>query len=217
MRRIAALTATLALLPAAGAGGHPGHGPVVISISEFAYAPASVTVVAGDYVFWSWDGPDTNHSVTSDEGQAFAFDSDPKGQANHKTGDGWSVQFTKAGTWTYHCTVHSFMHGTVKVLDAGPAPVVTAPKLSRVSVARHGGRLALRFRISQAASMRASIRRASGGKALREYDFAGPPGANTRTFRLGTLADGRYRFTLTAIDTSTGKATKPVVRSFTIR
>lgn len=216
MKRLAAITAAVLLALAAAAGAHPGHGPQVISISEFSYAPQSVKVIAGDYVFWDWQGPDTNHSVTSDPGQAFTFDSDPDAAPNHKVGDGWSVHFTQVGTWTYHCKVHDFMKGTVQVLDAGPAPVVTTPKLSAVTVARTGRRLVLRYRISQAASMRASIKKASGGKALRSYDFAGPPGKNRRTFRLGKLRTGKYRFTLTAIDTSTGKAGKPVVRSFSL-
>jgi plastocyanin len=216
MRRLALAATALVLGPVGGAWAHPGHGPPVVGIADFAYAPAKVTVVAGDYVFWAWNGPDTNHSVTADAGQAFAFDSDPGGAPNHKVGDGWSLQFTKAGTWTYHCSVHSFMHGTVEVLEANAQPVATVPRLRDVTVARTGRRLRLRFRITQAASMRATIRRASGGKTLREFDFPGPPGANRRTLKLGSLASGRYRLALVAVDTSTGRATKPVVRSFTI-
>src|SRR3954454_8294708 len=72
--RIALATAVaLALWPAALADSHPGHGPVGISIGEFAYAPAKVTILAGDYVLWDWAGPDTNHSATADSGQALSF------------------------------------------------------------------------------------------------------------------------------------------------
>ncbi len=45
---------------------HAGHAPPTVSISVYAYAPASIGVVEGDIVQWNWDGPDTNHSVTSD-------------------------------------------------------------------------------------------------------------------------------------------------------
>ena len=57
----------------------------------------------------------------------------------------------------------------------------------------------------------------AGARVLREYDFAGPPGRNRKTLKLGRLGKGSYRLALRAIDTSTGKATKPAVRSFTIR
>jgi plastocyanin len=216
VRRLVLTTLALALGPLATAAGHPGHGPQVVAIGEFAYAPQKVTVVAGDYVFWEWRGPDTDHSVTSDEGQAFSFESDPGRAPAHKVGDGWSLQFTKAGTWTYHCRTHSLMTGTVEVLDGGAAPVVTAPRLSdvRVAVAKH--RLVLRFRVSEAVSMRATIRRAAGGPVLRELDFPGPPGANRRTFRLRGLDAGRYRIAVRAVDSSTGRATEPVRRSFTM-
>lgn len=216
MRRVALATVLLVLLPVGAARAHAGHGPQVVSISEFSFAPAAVKVVAGDYVFWDWQGPDTNHSVTADAGQRFTFDSDPDRAPSHKVGDGLSVHFTEPGTWTYHCKVHDFMTASVEVLDAGPAPVVTAPRLRDVAISRSGRRLRVSFRVSQAASMRATIRRSSGGRTLREYDFAGPPGRNRRTLSLGRLRAGRYRFALVAVDTSTGKATKPVVRSFTM-
>lgn len=218
MRRLALVTAVLAAaLPAATAGAHPGHGPVVVAISEFAFAPASVTVVAGDYVFWEWRGPDTNHSVTSDPGSAFGFDSDPGKSPAHKAGDGWSLQFDKAGTFTYHCKVHAFMTGSVQVLPAPAQPVATKPQLSAVRAKVVRRSLVVRFRLNQAVSMRATIRRASGGRTLREVDFAGPPGANRRALKLRGLHAGRYRLSLVAVDGSTGLATKPVVRSFRIR
>jgi plastocyanin len=216
VRKLVLATLALALGPVTTSGGHPGHGPPVVAVGEFAYSPQKVTVVAGDYVFWDWRGPDTDHSVTSDAGQAFSFESDPGRAPAHAVGDGWSLQFTKAGTWTYHCRNHAFMTGTIEVLDAGAAPVVTAPRLSGVKVAVAKHRLVLRFRVSEAVSMRATIGRAAGGPPLRELDFPGPPGANRRTFRLGGLSAGRYRIAVRAVDSSTGRATKPVRRSFTI-
>src|SRR4051812_11469533 len=89
---------------------HPGHGPPTIYIADLKYQPDSLTVLAGDAVVWVWNGPDTNHSVTADPGQAMAFDSDPDNSApNHAVGDGFSVTFDKVGTFTYACKVHSFM------------------------------------------------------------------------------------------------------------
>ncbi|MFL5846606.1 MAG: plastocyanin/azurin family copper-binding protein [Solirubrobacteraceae bacterium] len=215
MRRLGLLTIALVLALQTGAPAHPGHGPQVVAISEFAYAPQKVTVVAGDYVFWEWKGPDTNHTVTSDDGQGFAFDS--PGGSDHKVDDRWSLQFTKPGTFTYHCRVHSFMKGTVVVLEAPAQPVATVAKLSKVSVAVAGRRLTVRFRVNQAVSMRALIRRASTGKTVKEFDFAGPPGANRRVLRLKGFKAGGYRLALIAVDSSGGNSTKPVLRSFTLR
>lgn len=218
MRRLVLLTVLLALAPATLAVGHAGHGPQVVSISEFSYAPAHVRLVAGDYLFWDWQGPDTNHSVTSDAGQAFSFDSDPGGAPDHAVGDGWSLRFTKAGTWSYHCKVHPFMTGTVEVLPAPAAPAAPAPRLSRVRVTVAAKRrVLLRYRVSQAASLRATVRRAKGKRVLREFDFAGPPGAHRRKLKLRGLATGRYRLTLVAVDASNGRTTKPVQRRFRIR
>jgi plastocyanin len=228
----AATLAAAVLLPAGVAGSHPGHGPVVIAISEFKYQPAAVNVVEGDFVFWDWQGPDTNHTVTADAGQKVAFDSDSgksAGQVSHKAGDGFSFHFLRPGTYTFHCKVHSFMTGTVNVAalpdDLKPQPAST-PHLTKVSVktvrlARHHAGAAVRFTLNEAVSMRATVRRLSGsrpvGKTLKEIDFNGPPGANRRTLDLGRLKAGRYQLALVAVDASSGASTKPVRRTVVVR
>ena len=207
----------LLMLPAT-AGSHPGHGPPLVHIEEFKFTPATVNVVEGDYVFWDWPGVDRNHSVTADPGQSMTFDSDEgksAGQVNHAADDGFSVQFKKAGTYTYVCKVHSSMKGKVVVSELPDTPPATKPKLSKVSVAVKGHRLVVRFTVNEAVTMRATIRRASG-KRVKEIDFSGPPGANRRTLKLGALADGRYKLSLVAVDASTGFSTKPVIRAFTL-
>ncbi|MDX6664894.1 MAG: Copper binding protein plastocyanin/azurin family [Solirubrobacteraceae bacterium] len=238
-RAVAAVATALVLLGAAPAGSHPGHGPPVISISEFKYAPSTVNVVEGDYVFWSWDGPDTNHTVTADAGQTLTFDSD-KGRTGddvtaspHKTGDGFSVFFKKAGTYAFHCKVHSFMHGQVVVAklpdNLKPKPL-TKPRLTKVSArpvklckqrhCAHTGVL-VRYTINEAVSMRATVRRRKGSRAvgavIREVDFNGPPGANRRRLDLGRLRAGHYQLALVAVDASSGAATKPARVSVVVR
>jgi hypothetical protein len=74
----------------------------------------------------------------------------------------------------------------------------------------------VRFTVNEAVSVRATVRRAAGGRVLAERDFAGPPGASRRTLRLAGLRPGRYRLSLVAIDSSTGFATKPVRRVFSM-
>lgn len=227
-----AAMAALVLLPVGVAGSHPGHGPVVIAIGEFKFQPAAVNIVEGDFVFWDWQGPDTTHSVTADAGQDVSFDSDAgksAGQVSHKTGDGFSFHFLKFGTYKFHCKVHSFMTGTVKVAelpdDLKPQPA-TKPRLTKVSVKtiklarRHTGAI-VRFTVNEAVSMRATVRRLSGtkpvGRTLEELDFSGPPGANRRRLDLGRRAPGRYQLVLMAVDASSGVSTKPVRRTVVVK
>jgi len=81
-----------------------------VHIKSFAYAPTPLTVTTGDTVLFVNDDP-VAHTVTSTEsGQ---FDSGNLDQ-NAK----WRRTFTKAGTYTYLCTYHTYMKGSVVVKDA---------------------------------------------------------------------------------------------------
>jgi plastocyanin len=77
-----------------------------VTISDFSYAPGTITINEGDTVTWVNNGP-TPHSATSSNG---AFDTGiyPKGQSRSHT-------FNEAGTFAYICTPHPFMKGTVVV------------------------------------------------------------------------------------------------------
>lgn len=78
-----------------------------VSIQNFAFAPAAITVKVGTTVTWT-NHDDEAHTVF------FAFDGSRSpilvNSANiyHKT-------FTTPGTYTYHCTIHPFMTGVVVV------------------------------------------------------------------------------------------------------
>lgn len=71
------------------------------------YNPASFTVKVGQAVTWS-NGDGTTHTVTSDK--AGLFDS-----GNMASGATFSYTFTQAGTYTYYCTIHPWMKGTIVV------------------------------------------------------------------------------------------------------
>jgi plastocyanin len=81
-----------------------------VTISDFKFAPAGITVSVGDTVTWANHGP-TAHTATARDG---SFDT---GIVNR--GRSGSHRFTKAGTFAYVCTLHPFMHGTVTVAAAG--------------------------------------------------------------------------------------------------
>jgi plastocyanin len=80
-----------------------------VTIADFSFSPATITIDQGDSVTWTNNGP-TPHSATSPDG---AFDTGifPAGQSRSHT-------FNEAGTYPYICTPHPNMHGTVVVRAA---------------------------------------------------------------------------------------------------
>ena len=83
-----------------------------VTISDFAFSPATVTVTAGDTVTWTNTDP-VVHTATSTSG---AFDSGDIAQ-----GDTFSFTFTTPGTYDYFCTPHPTMTGRIVVQAAAPA------------------------------------------------------------------------------------------------
>jgi plastocyanin len=79
---------------------------VKVKIMNFAFTPARVEVSAGTRVVWTNEDSDP-HTVTTDRSgfSSQALD----------TGQTYARVMSKAGTVTYHCTIHPFMHGTVVV------------------------------------------------------------------------------------------------------
>jgi plastocyanin len=77
-----------------------------VTIANFAFAPQSITVAPGQTVTWT-NKDSTTHTVTDDKG---AWDS-----KNLAVGATFQQKFDQAGTFTYHCAIHSSMHGTVVV------------------------------------------------------------------------------------------------------
>lgn len=210
IRRAVPLACLLAVAIAPPASPHGGHGPVVVDIANFSFRPADVTLVQGDSVLWNWRGPDTNHSVTSDGGQSMTFDSDAGRTPAHPPGDGYGVTFNEPGTFTYHCKVHASMTGKVTVQPA-PAPVTAAPpKLTGVTVApkRFRTKTTVRFTVDGPVTMRALLRR--GRRLVKEIDFNSAPGRHSRVLRFRKVRAGKYVVKLVAVDTSSGKSSKPV-------
>jgi plastocyanin len=80
-----------------------------VTISDFQFAPASVTIDVGDTVTWTNEGP-TPHSATADDR---SFDT-----GIFEAGQSRSHTFDEAGTFAYFCTPHPNMRGTVTVRAA---------------------------------------------------------------------------------------------------
>jgi len=77
-----------------------------VTIADFQFTPAQITISQGDTVTWTNNGP-TAHSATATGG---SFDTGifPAGQSRSHT-------FNEAGTFSYICTPHPNMHGTIVV------------------------------------------------------------------------------------------------------
>jgi len=109
-----ALVLVVLIAPSAGATGLQTTTTTTVSIQDFFFSPANVSVQPGTTVTWVNAGR-APHTVTSDDGQ---FDSGVL-----MPGDSYKVKFVGQGTLTYYCAIHPFMRGSVGV---GTTPTVTA-------------------------------------------------------------------------------------------
>lgn len=80
-----------------------------VQISGFAFQPKQVSIAVGQAVTWTQQDS-APHTVSSDAGAPVAFDS-----GNLAKGQQFTFTFTTAGTYGYHCKLHSSMTGTVTV------------------------------------------------------------------------------------------------------
>jgi plastocyanin len=105
-------TATTAGLPVltftSTAAAPPTSGAVAVNNNFF--SPSSIVVQTGGTVNWTWNGGP--HNVTYTGGPAPL----PSGSATQGSGTNFSTTFTNVGQYTYHCTIHAGMDGTVTVV-----------------------------------------------------------------------------------------------------
>ena len=116
---LALVTATLACggysTPTGPTGGGqmsspPPAGTVAVSIQDFSFSPASVTIKAGTTVRWTNQGPSA-HTTTSDGGVWTSGTLNAPSGAGGYMGGGtaagtFDFRFTQAGTFAYHCSLH---------------------------------------------------------------------------------------------------------------
>jgi plastocyanin len=80
-----------------------------VEIVDFAYDPDPTTIQAGGKVIWI-NRDSAPHTATADDG---SFDTGTIEEGKLK-----SESFKQPGTYTYFCTVHPSMHGTVEVVES---------------------------------------------------------------------------------------------------
>jgi plastocyanin len=193
------------------------------------FSPTPVTITAGGTVTWSNMGGG-NHNVHFND-QAAAL--------NSPSTSNWTTSrtFPTAGTFTYHCDIHTFMQGTVNVVAAStttpgsttPAPApgggtpptgstptpadTTAPTATQLRASGTLRRTVVRLRLSEKATVTARLRRRGSSRTLARVTRSLDAGNARLTIRKRLTAGKRYRVALTITDAA-GNVTRRTV-SFT--
>jgi plastocyanin len=80
-----------------------------VTMGDFFFSPASVSVAVGDTVTWRNTGQ-APHNAVADDGSFKTADLNQGESASHR--------FSQEGTFSYLCTIHPQMTGTVRVLSS---------------------------------------------------------------------------------------------------
>ena len=101
-----AMTLLLAGPPRVTANDQPSTAAAEVKIDNFSFAPQAVTVPVGATVTWT-NRDDIPHTVVSTDGvfKSKVRDTDEK----------FSYTFSKAGTYSYFCSIHPKMTGKIVV------------------------------------------------------------------------------------------------------
>jgi len=101
---------TAASAPAAGGGAacsQSAHaGQVAVDIKDFAFGPGTIQAKVGDIVTFT-NKDSAPHTATLDDGSCST------GTISPGSSDG--LVFSAAGTYAFHCKIHSNMQGTITV------------------------------------------------------------------------------------------------------
>jgi plastocyanin len=92
--------------PRVAASDQPSGAQAAVKIDNFVFGPQTITVPVGTTVTWT-NSDDIPHTTVSTDGmfKSKVMDTDEK----------FSYTFTKAGTYSYFCSVHPKMTGKVVV------------------------------------------------------------------------------------------------------
>ena len=100
-------------VPVTAPPGASGPGANSISMFDFGFSPALVTVAQGTTITWSNTGL-ARHTVAANDGSFHSPDV--------RSGQTYARTFTTPGTYAYICDIHPDMKGTVAVTGPGGTP-----------------------------------------------------------------------------------------------
>ncbi|HYB07927.1 MAG TPA: cupredoxin domain-containing protein [Nitrososphaerales archaeon] len=102
-----------------------GQSSVNVSIKSFSFNPGAIVVVIGVNNTVTWTNNDgVTHTVTSDDG-TFG--------ASLLPGQSYTFTFSTAGTFGYHCSIHTYMKGSVIVENPSSASTASTSLSTSVS------------------------------------------------------------------------------------
>lgn len=84
---------------------------IVENNGQYAFSPATVKIVKGTKIVWT-NTTDATHTITPDTATAFT------GSSNLTQKQTYSLVINTAGTYAYHCDIHSYMKATITVTSS---------------------------------------------------------------------------------------------------
>jgi plastocyanin len=105
---VASAAAPSAAAPSAAsaAASAPAAGAAAVAIKDFAFNPQTIQAKVGETITWT-NQDSTAHTVTLDDKSVDSGNVAPSATYSHA--------FTQAGTFPYHCSIHTQMTGTITV------------------------------------------------------------------------------------------------------
>ncbi len=85
--------------------------PNTVTIQEFSFRPNKITVKKGTTLTWV-NMDDAHHDITPVSGE-----SDFKASRLLAKGESYQFTFNDVGTYTYKCSPHPYMKGTIEVTE----------------------------------------------------------------------------------------------------
>jgi plastocyanin len=173
----------------------PASNVTNVSIGDFFFSPAAVTINVNDQVKWTWIGS-AGHTTTSNTG---LWDSGVKGN-----GSTFVSTFTTAGSFAYHCTVHPFMTAAITVQAANVPPTVAITNPPNGSVLASPATFSVGARASDTDGSVTNVLFLQGTTPLGSV-------RNSPYFvTVQTLEAGDYTFSAVASDNGGAKATNAI-------
>ncbi len=203
MKRVTALGVPLAIVLAVVMSGSAlAAATHDVTIANFAFSPVSTKAKLGDSVRWTNMQQGVTHTSTSDgvnDGSGLTgiglWQS-----GNILPNETFTFTFTFAGTFPYHCSIHDFMTGSVKVpMKAKPTsgPAGTNFTITWATAAPTG-------------TLVFDVQRMDPGGSFKPWQT----GVSTMSAKFKPNAPGTYQFRALLRDTSSGAKSKfsPVVK-----
>jgi len=117
--------ALLAPTPAAAAS-------QAVTMAQYAFGPASLTVHVGDTITWT-NQDQAPHDVTTTSAPVSLH------SPTLATGQSWTYTFSQPGTYSYICSIHPDMKAQITVLAAAPTTTRPAPTTTAARRPATGG------------------------------------------------------------------------------